>query len=252
MPPSLTGQCVLTLHRVVDDCELDHDLLWSAFLALLDAIGAVGARVTTDLRDPDSNAGAITLTFDDGTADHFRVAAELASRGMSGIFFIPAAFVGQPSRLSRANVEALARMGHVIGSHTCDHPRLEVLPEDELIRQVTESKRDLEAIGGTVVEYFAPPGGSEHPDLARVLEDAGYTASRSTRWGFYGSRGARWAVPCLPVTDYTWRRAWIRRSLADWKLPLSMRLAWELRRVLPSTIGARVRHRMAVRVSRSH
>ena len=95
------------------------------------------------------------------------------------------------------------------------------------------------------MDYFAPPGGIGHPHLARVLEETGYAASRSTRWGFYRTPDERWDVPCLPVTAFAWRRGWIEGALDDWDLPVTMRIVWEIKRRLPRTLAMRIRSRLA-------
>lgn len=241
------GRCVLTLHRVVPTPELDHDLDWSAFGELLDLVAAGGVPVTADLHTADGAPASAILTFDDGTSDHLRAAEELAARGLRGIFFVPTAPLGEPSRLTPGNVRTLVELGHVVGSHTVDHHRLDTLTEPELRRQLVESKARLEELTATGVEYFAPPGGSSHARLADVLEETGYAASRSTRWGFYRSPDERFEVPCLPVTAFTWRRGWIRGALEGWSLPVSMRIVWELKRRLPTGLAARARSRASGR-----
>jgi peptidoglycan/xylan/chitin deacetylase (PgdA/CDA1 family) len=237
------GQCVLTLHRVVASPELDHDLSLSAFLALLDGIGSQGVAVSASLARPEREPGSVVLTLDDATADHRRVAEELASRGLSALFFVPVSSLGAESRLGPSDVQRLVEIGHVVGSHSLDHRRLETMDPAELVRQVTESRIRLEALTGTPVDVFAPPGGSDHPFLARVLEDAGYSASRSTRWGFYESSEARWRVPCLPVTEFTWRRGWIERAIAEWRRPPAMWAVWQMKRGLPQRALVRLRAR---------
>jgi peptidoglycan/xylan/chitin deacetylase (PgdA/CDA1 family) len=240
-PHAPKGQCVLTLHRVVEAPERDHDLSWAAFAALLDAIDAVGASVSTSLADPERETGTVVLTFDDGTADHLRAAEELASRGSRGVFFVPVEPLGEASRLGPSDVRRLVERGQVIGSHTLGHSRLDELTAAELTREVVESKGRLESLAGRSVEYFAPPGGSSHPLLKQVLEEAGYSASRSMRWGFYRSRHDVLEIPCLPVTQYTWRKRWIEKALASWELPTTMSLAWQVKRRLPRGAATRIR-----------
>jgi peptidoglycan/xylan/chitin deacetylase (PgdA/CDA1 family) len=239
------GSCVLTFHRVVDHLELDHDLHWRSFLDLLDYIAAEGIPVSTELADPERTPGSLVLTFDDATADHARVADELSSRGWAGVFFVPVELLGTTARLTAPDVSRLAEVGHLVGSHMLDHRRIDDIDLGELARQVAESKTRLEVLAQSTVDYFAPPGGSYNPHLPDLLDDAGYTASRSTRWSFYRSALDRWNVPCLPVTHYTWQRGWIERALTDWRLPPVMRIVWGIKCRLPRAAVVRIRARLA-------
>jgi peptidoglycan/xylan/chitin deacetylase (PgdA/CDA1 family) len=229
----------LTLHRVVDKPERDHDLQWSSFTALLDAIAANRLGVSAELGWPRSRS--VLLTFDDGTSDHRRAAEELASRGLSAIFFVPVGVIDEPSKLDSSDVRRLVELGQVIGSHTIDHVRLDELDAPRLRRQVFESKERLEALIEGEVEFFAAPGGSHHPILVNVLEEAGYIAARSMRWGFYESPTQRWDVPCMPVTRFTWRSGWVERALARWELPRTMSMAWRIKRRLPQNAAMGIR-----------
>lgn len=240
------GRCVLTLHRVVDVPALDHDLDWSAFVELLDLIAGSGVPVSTDLR-PGEAAGSAILTFDDGTEDHLRVAEELKARELPAVFFVPVGPLGSRSRLAPEEVRRLVELGHVVGSHTVDHRPLATLTEPEVRAQLVDSKARLEELTGASVDFFAPPGGIGHPAVGRLLAETGYAASRSTRWGFYRTPDERFDVPCLPVTAFSWRRGWIQAALADWDLPVAMRVVWQLKRRLPSALAARVRSRVSRR-----
>jgi peptidoglycan/xylan/chitin deacetylase (PgdA/CDA1 family) len=239
-----SGRWVLTLHRVVDAPELRHDLSWDGFVALLDLLAARKLPVSTDLHPDSGEPGSVVLTFDDGTEDHLRVARELAARGLPAIFFVPVGRLGEASRLAPEDVRALVQLGHLVGSHTVDHRRLSTLGEAELERQLVESKARLEALAGVEVDYFAPPGGIGHPSLPRALEAAGYAVSRSTRWGLYRASDHRFEVPCLPVTEVTWGRGWVQATLVSWELPMAMRIVWQVKTHLPTSLAMRIRSRV--------
>ena len=230
---------VLTFHRVVDRCERDHDVSWDAFRRLLDTI----RTTSTDLRDP-SASGGLVLSFDDGTDDHVRVSGELASRSLPAIFFVPAERVGGVDRLDRDQVHQLVSSGHVVGSHAFHHRPLAGLAPDQLANEVHESRVFLEEVTSTSVSLFAPPGGIGHPDLTAALRSDGYQACRTMRWGIYRDPTLRFAVPCLPVTEYTWRRGWIHRVLARHSLPLGMKAGRLVKNALPSSAVIAIRRRL--------
>jgi peptidoglycan/xylan/chitin deacetylase (PgdA/CDA1 family) len=220
---------VLTLHRVVDHLERDHDLTWDSFRHLIDSVSAS----ITDLESP-SSAWAITITFDDGTEDHLRAAEELQRRALSAIFFIPAGDIGSSGRLDAGQVHELVSLGHVVGSHALHHRPLARLGLEQLRDEVRESRARLEAICKEPVVFFAPPGGIGHHALVSTLRSEAYRACRTVRWGVYRDQEERWAIPCVPVTEYTWQRGWVEYALTRHSLPLRMRLGRIVKGALPA------------------
>jgi len=240
------GLCVLTFHRVVERCERDHDITRRSFCHLLDAIAAMGTVTDTQLASGESlRKRAAVLTFDDGTEDHLWAGEELARRGLPAIFFVPAGRVGRPGFLPPHRVRGLGAMGIRIGSHGFDHLRLEAgLPPAAIRRELEDSKKFLEDVGGAPVVYFAPPGGLGSRVVRQALGRYGYAASRSMRWGIYESWEARWEIPCIPVTEFTLKRGWVTAALRVGAMPLAMRGAWLVKRLMPSRVRFAVRRKL--------
>jgi peptidoglycan/xylan/chitin deacetylase (PgdA/CDA1 family) len=247
--PSMTavrrqGLCVLTLHRVVQRCAKDHDITWRSFHWLLDAIAGGAARLDArlDAADP-LRRPSVALTFDDGTADHHEVAHELARRGMPALFFIPVAQLGERGHLRAAEVRELVALGHGVGSHAFrDLPLDERMPSEVVSRELRESKSRLEDAAGALVVYFAPPGGVERRSAKSELCAAGYTASRSMRWGIYGSLRDRWSIPCVPVTEFTLASGWVLNAVRTGEVPAAMRFGWGIKRLMPDPVRHSLRH----------
>jgi hypothetical protein len=222
--------CVLTFHRIVDECKRSHDISWPSFCRVLDAIEV---DVATELRLRPNSGRWVVLTFDDGTVDHAEVGRALAERHLPGIFFVPAGMVGSRGFLMEDQLRELSAAGHVIGSHGFHNVRFESLTEAELSQEVRGSKARLQDILGVPVTYLAPPGGSKHPSLVKELHESRFSAARSVRWGIYGSEADRWRIPCIPVTELTISRGWVERVLTTWRLPPSMRVVWSAKELLP-------------------
>ncbi|HXS99925.1 MAG TPA: polysaccharide deacetylase family protein, partial [Elusimicrobiota bacterium] len=70
----------------------------------------------------ENEASRFALTFDDGCAGWLAAGEELNERRWPAHFFVITGVIGRPGRLARRDIRRLARMGHVIGSHTVDHP----------------------------------------------------------------------------------------------------------------------------------
>ena len=240
------GLCVLTLHRVVAHCEKDHDITWSSFRILLDELAARGAVIEARLTAEEClRPGRVALTFDDGTADHLRIGEELARRGMPGVFFIPAGQVDRPGHLSMPQLRELSALRHRVGSHGFSHvPLDDEMPPEVVTREVRDSKKLLEDGVGTAVVYFAPPGGRERASVRHELPAHGYRASRSMKWGIYGSLKRRWSIPCIPVTEFTLARGWVMHALRACELPLAMRSGWAVKRLVPEAVRESLRRRL--------
>jgi peptidoglycan/xylan/chitin deacetylase (PgdA/CDA1 family) len=233
--------CVLTFHRIVQTKELDHDVEWPTFLSLLEELRAFGPTISTDLAPADSYAGDVILTFDDGTEDHLSVGAELAERGIRGVFFVSAGKIGDAGYLCANDVWRLHSLGHIIGSHGLSHVPLDTVSFREMVHEIQASKHILETILGTPVVYFAPPGGITTPSLPQALARLGYSASRSTQWGIYTSLRQRWAIPHVPVIEMTSRRNWVLSAAQHKRLPTSMLLMKYGRALIPRDLRPKVR-----------
>ena len=234
---------VLTFHRVVDHPGQDHDLTWNSFLRLTDSVSGSIADLASPLP-----AGAITMTFDDGTEDHLRAAEELRRRGLPAVFFIPAADVGTPGHLDARQVHELVSMGHVVGSHALHHRPLARIGLEQLREEVRESRARLEAICETPVVFFAPPGGIGHDALVPTLRSEAYRACRTVRWGIYRNPVQRWEIPCVPVTEYTWQRGWVGHAIEWHSLPFRMRLGRMIKDALPVGLVRSIRGSLHTRV----
>ncbi len=117
----------------------------------------------------------VFLTFDDGGASAYTlVAEELERRGWRGHFFIPTGYIGRPGFLQPRQILALRRQGHVVGSHTCSHPRrISGCTPDEMLREWAESVRILSEILGERVTVASVPGGFYSQAVARSAAQAG-------------------------------------------------------------------------------
>ncbi|MCL6559729.1 MAG: polysaccharide deacetylase family protein, partial [Firmicutes bacterium] len=67
--------------------------------------------------------------------------------------------------------------GMEFGSHTCSHRHLDELPEEEMIREIVESKRCLEEKLQAKVTSFCYPSGHYNRQVKEAVRAAGYTAA---------------------------------------------------------------------------
>ena len=143
------------------------------FEAHLDAIAATGVRIELVL--PDSSPPDAALTFDDAGASALTAAASLEERGWRGHFFVPTARIGTPGFLEPDALRALARRGHVVGSHSHTHPTyMGKLPREELEREWRTSREILADVLDDEPAIASVPGGLLSRAVIETAADAGF------------------------------------------------------------------------------
>jgi len=84
-------------------------------------------------------------------------------------------------------VKQLSDTGVTIGAHTVNHPILKVLPADQQLAEMQQSKQQLESWIGKVVTHFAYPNGVEGVDFdgqtVDIAKQTGFKSAVVTNWG---------------------------------------------------------------------
>ncbi|HLK48887.1 MAG TPA: polysaccharide deacetylase family protein [Bryobacteraceae bacterium] len=118
---------------------------------------------------------AVLLTFDDGAASSFtRAAPELERFRWPGHFFVTTDWIGRRGFLNRQQIRELHERGHLIGSHSCSHPRrISHLGWADLVEEWRASCGVLGEIIGQCVRVASVPGGFFTLAVARAAALAG-------------------------------------------------------------------------------
>lgn len=120
----------------------------------------------------------ILLTFDDTDLDQYTVALpEMNKYGFKGVFFIMTVSLGRPHYMSKEQVRDLSDHGHIIGSHTWDHHNVKKYAGNDWVIQIDKPTRQLEAITGKPVRYFAYPFGLWNQQGIPELKKRGFLAA---------------------------------------------------------------------------
>jgi peptidoglycan/xylan/chitin deacetylase (PgdA/CDA1 family) len=174
------------------------------------------------------------LSFDDGLANVFEVAAEeLAAEGLPATIFVTTDFVGadydavagyfrklrayaRPVRIATwAQISAAAAAGLEIGSHTRSHTRLSDIDHDgsQLRDEIAVSKHIIEEKLGRTCEAFAWPFGTMAdigPAGFVAIKAAGYTCCFSAvRGRILPGKTDPFTVPRHHV-EFHWPRSHVR------------------------------------------
>ncbi len=128
-------------------------------------------------------AKPVLLTFDDGYAGHYKYVYPLLKKyGYPATFAIYPAKVGKKLGRSSVTWEELQEMAAdplvTIAAHSVTHPSdLRVLDDEQLHREVFESKQTLETQLGIPIDYFVYPTGYYDERVAAMVTKAGYKAA---------------------------------------------------------------------------
>ncbi len=130
------------------------------------------------------------VTFDDGFLSVLKNALpELEQRRIPATWFIPSGCLGRrPPWLTNAESpgwqerilteEQLASLKDhpllTVGSHSVSHPRLSELRDDACVRELRQSRSDLERILGKQITEFSFPHGKCDARLIQLAKAAGY------------------------------------------------------------------------------
>ncbi len=124
----------------------------------------------------------VSVTFDDGYYDSFRFACPILKKyGFTATFFVVANFVGKiHGKDGFPGWNRIKRMvgdDFDIGGHTFSHPHLPHLSDEELKREVANSKKYIKDKSGKRINFFCYPYGEFDERVKDAVKDAGYKAA---------------------------------------------------------------------------
>lgn len=126
----------------------------------------------------------VLITFDDGYLDNYTNAFPILEKyNLKASFYIITGMIGQPNRVTAAQIKEMDAAGMGIGSHTVTHSSLGDLQPEQVITELSESKTMLEQLLGKSIEFIAYPCGSYHQDTLQMVHNTGYQGGFSVRQG---------------------------------------------------------------------
>lgn len=227
--------CVVAFHRLgtAADDELSYPA--AAFAALcrywrdhyeIISLDCLLARLAH--RDPGRHP-TLTITFDDGYADNYEVAAPILDQlDLSATFFVTTGAMGTPNHfawdterpappplMSWRQVRELRGAGFGIGSHTVSHVRLSRTRGTELARELEASRRSLEEeLGEAALDFAYPFGGADDCDHAarEAVRRAGYRCCLACHGGLVAASDSAYRLNriCVSPRYHGTPRDWAR------------------------------------------
>lgn len=131
---------------------------------------------------------AFNVTYDDGVQQDVRFVKLLNQYGLKGTFNLNSALAASEfewihesgcvvKRLKTEDIPALYA-GHEVASHTLTHPYMHDLTKEEILRELSADKANLEALLGQTIKGFAVPFDYYSELIAKCVEECGFEYAR--------------------------------------------------------------------------
>ena len=124
---------------------------------------------------PDPRKKYIIITFDDGNYSDYSIAFHiLRKHGFVATFFVTVGRIGTRHYLDWDHLKEMVDGGMSIQSHSLNHLFLSDLSNDNLQKELTESKKILEDKFSLPVDFISLPGGFYSRRVLKAAQGAGY------------------------------------------------------------------------------
>ncbi len=129
---------------------------------------------------PGNRRHAMTMSYDDGVVQDRRLIEIFNKNGIKGSFHLNSANLGKERNVAPEEVSTLYD-GHEVSVHSLTHPYLENLPAQEVIHEILEDRKNLEALCGYPVYGMSYPFGTYSKELIEQLRMLGIVCSRTVK-----------------------------------------------------------------------
>lgn len=142
------------------------------------------------IRFKDGKQKVVTLSYDDGVVFDIKLIEIMSKYGLKGTFNINTGlYLSEETtrdewngrmKLSEAK-KTYSDSGNEIAVHALTHPFLEQLSEPEIIREITEDRKNIEREYGVIAKGMAYPFGTYDDRVLEILKNCGISYSRTVK-----------------------------------------------------------------------
>lgn len=121
----------------------------------------------------------IYLTFDEGYEAGYtsKILDTLKENQVKATFFITAHYLNTASDL----VERMINEGHIVGNHTCNHPSMPNISNEEIEKEVMQLHQAVYKKFNYEMKYLRPPKGEFNERTLKKTSELGY---KTVMWSF--------------------------------------------------------------------
>ncbi len=189
------GLTILTYHSISDEIEPDETVTPEEFDRQLQYIKEKYRVISLEeaIRYLQGNlkkiSGSIVITFDDGYSDNYHNAYPLLRKyNIPATIFLISDFIRNNGGkyLSPSQINEMKSNKITFGSHTVSHRILAGLTNEDVVKEIRDSKDMLESQLGQRINSFAYPVGSMadfNNDIMEIVKTCNYTCACSNVYG---------------------------------------------------------------------
>ncbi len=143
------------------------------------------------MKYPGGKEKALTLSYDDGVVQDIKLVSILDKYGLKATFNVNTeTFPDKPDnnptrRMTKKEMYDLyANSGHEVAVHTCTHPDLAALSENNITMEILKDRDTIEKTFGTIARGMAYPFGTYSDKVVDCMKACGIVYSRTTKSTF--------------------------------------------------------------------
>ena len=130
----------------------------------------------------DGKKRALTISYDDGVFQDRRLVEIFNKYGIRGSFHLNSGLLDEESGRTVSSAEiATLYAGHEVSAHSLTHPFLERVSTAEVVHEILEDRRLLEAACGYPVRGMSYPMGTYNDAVVQMLPTLGIRYARTTK-----------------------------------------------------------------------
>jgi peptidoglycan/xylan/chitin deacetylase (PgdA/CDA1 family) len=205
------GFIILTYHSISDEIEPDETVTPEEFERQLQYIKENYKVISLEeaieylQTDFEKISGSIVITFDDGYGDNYYNAYPLLKRyNFPATIFLISDFIRNNGNkyLSLSQIHEMIGNNISFGSHTVSHRILAGLTNEEVVREIKDSKDILESQLGQRINSFAYPVGTRadfNDAIMEIVKECKYTCACSNMYGMNGENADIFALKRIGI-----------------------------------------------------